>query len=60
MSAHVFLDLLNKFGKRDKMRSLHSISSVFSMSLIMFIEYRSPCQRGVVDKPLTLYPCSRV
>ena len=29
MSAHVLLNLLNKFGKKDKMRGLPSISSVF-------------------------------
>ena len=29
MSAHVLLNLLNKFGKRDKMRGLLSIFSLF-------------------------------
>ena len=29
MSAHVLFNLLNKFGKRDKMRSLLSIVSLF-------------------------------
>ena len=29
MSAHVLLTLLNKFGKRDKMRGLQSILSLF-------------------------------
>ena len=29
MSAHVFLNLLNKLGKRDKMRGLPSILSLF-------------------------------
>ena len=29
MSAHVLLHLLNKFGKRDKMRGLPSILSLF-------------------------------
>ena len=29
MSAHVLLNLLNKFGKRDKMRGLTSILSLF-------------------------------
>ena len=29
MSAHVLLNLLNKLGKRDKMRGLPSISSLF-------------------------------
>ena len=30
MSAHVLLNLLNKLGKRDKMRGLPSILSLFS------------------------------
>ena len=34
MSAHVLLNLLNELGKRDKMRSLPSISSLFATSLI--------------------------
>ena len=29
MSAHVLLNLLNKLGKRDKMRGLQSILSFF-------------------------------
>ena len=29
MSAHVLLNLLNEFGKRDKMRGLTSILSLF-------------------------------
>ena len=29
MSAHVLLNLLNELGKRDKMRGLPSISSIF-------------------------------
>ena len=29
MSAHVLLDLLNELGKRDKMRGLPSILSLF-------------------------------
>ena len=34
MSAHVLLNLLNELGKRDKMRSLSSILSLFATSLI--------------------------
>ena len=35
MSAHVLLNLLNKLGKRDKMRGLLSILSLFfGMNLI--------------------------
>ena len=30
MSAHVLLNLLNELGKRDKMRGLSSILSLFS------------------------------
>ena len=30
MSAYVLLDLLNELGKRDKMRGLSSILSLFS------------------------------
>ena len=30
MSAHVLLNLLNELGKRDKMRGLPSILSLFS------------------------------
>ena len=29
MSAHVLLNICNKFGKRDKMRGLSSILSLF-------------------------------
>ena len=34
MSAHVLLNLFNKLGKRDKMRGLLSILSLFATSLI--------------------------
>ena len=30
MSAHVLLNLLNEFGKRDKMRGLPSIAEYFT------------------------------
>ena len=30
MSAHIFLNLLNKLGERDKMRGLLSILALFS------------------------------
>ena len=33
MSAHVLLNLLNKLGKRDKMRGLPSILSLFRNEL---------------------------
>ena len=34
MSAHILLNLLNKFRKRDKMHGLSSILSLFAMSSI--------------------------
>ena len=34
MSAQVLLNLLNELGKRDKMQSMPSISSIFAKSLI--------------------------
>ena len=34
MSAYVLLNLLNELGKRDKMRGLPSILSLFATSLI--------------------------
>ena len=34
MSAHVLLNLLNKLGKRDKMRGVPSILSLFRNELI--------------------------
>ena len=34
MSAHLLLNLLNKLGKRDKMRGLLSIVTLFATSLI--------------------------
>ena len=36
MSAHVLLNLLNEFGKRDKMRGLPSILSLFRNELNKF------------------------
>ena len=37
MSAHVLLNLLNELGKRDKMRGLASILSLFPNSFYKFI-----------------------
>ena len=37
MSAHVLLNLLNKLWKRDNMRGLQSILSLFATSLINLI-----------------------
>ena len=39
MSAHVLLNLLNEFGKRDKMRGLPSILSLFRNECSIFIEF---------------------
>ena len=43
MSAHVFLNLLNELGKRDKMRGLPSILSIFATSLINSIIQENEC-----------------
>ena len=39
MSAHVLLNLLNELGKRDKMRGLASILSLFRNECSIFIEF---------------------
>ena len=36
MSAHVLLNLLNKLGKRDEMRGLPSVLSLFLNEFIKF------------------------
>ena len=41
MSAHVLLNLLNKLGKRDKMRGLSSILSLFRNEFNKFINTRA-------------------
>ena len=44
MSAHVLLNLLNELGKRDKMRGLPSILSLFfATSLINLIKQEHEC-----------------
>ena len=43
MSAHVLLNLLNELGKRDKMRRLPSILSLFATSLINSIIQEHEC-----------------
>ena len=43
MSAHILLNLLNKLGKRDKMRGLRSILSLFYNSLINSILREHEC-----------------
>ena len=41
MSAHVLVNLLNELGKRDKMRGLPSILSLFRNEFNKFIKYKS-------------------
>ena len=41
MSAHVLLNLLNEFGKRDKMRGLPNILSLFGNELNKFNNTRA-------------------
>ena len=43
MSAHVLLNLLNELRKRDKMRGLPSILSIFATSLINSIIHWHEC-----------------
>ena len=43
MSAHVLLNLLNELGKRDKMRGLPRILSLFCTSLINSIIQEHEC-----------------
>ena len=43
MSAHVLLNLLNELGKRDKMRGMPSILSLFKTSLINTIIQEHSC-----------------
>ena len=43
MSAHVSLDLLNEFGKRDKMRGLSSILSLFRNDNNKFNNTKDEC-----------------
>ena len=39
MSAHVLLNLLNELGKRDKMRGLPSILSLFPNKVNKFVRF---------------------
>ena len=43
MSAHVLLNLLNKLGKRDKMRGLPSILSLFRNEFNKLILHECSC-----------------
>ena len=43
MSAHVLLNLLNEYGKRDKMSGLPSIYLFLAMSFIKSIKHEHEC-----------------
>ena len=43
MGAHVLLNLINEFGKSDKMRGLQSILSLFASSVINSIIQEHEC-----------------
>ena len=43
MSTHVLLNLLNNLGKRDKMRGLSGILSLFRNKFNKFIKTRQEC-----------------
>ena len=43
MSAQVLLNLINELGKRDRMRGLPSILSLFATSLINSIKQEHEC-----------------
>ena len=44
MSAQVLLNLINELGKRDRMRGLPSILSLFATSLINSIKQEHECK----------------
>ena len=52
MSAHVLLNLLNELGKRDKMRGLLSILSLFHNQLNKFNNTRAQMLDSIY--PMTL------
>ena len=54
MSAHVLLNLLNKFGKRDKMRGLLSILSLFPNEFNKFSNTRAPLLDSIYHMTLKL------
>ena len=53
MSAHVLLNLLNELGKRDKMRGLPSILSLFRNDLY-FCHYVRNVVMDVITFPVNL------
>ena len=53
MSAHVLLNLLNEFGKRDKMRGLRSILSLFHNKFNKFNNTRPQMLDSIYHMTLT-------
>ena len=56
MSANVLLNLLNKLGKRDKMRGLPSILSLFRNEFDKFSNTRARMLDSTYQKTNTLKP----
>ena len=54
MSAHVLLNLLNEYGKRDKMRGLSSILSIFCYEFNKFNNTRAQMLDSIYHKTLRL------
>ena len=54
MSAHVLLNLLNELGKRDKMRGLPSILSLFRNELNKFNKIRARMLASIYHMALSL------
>ena len=55
MSAHVLLNLLNKLGKRDKMRGLPSILSLFRNEFNKFNNTGAPMLDSIYHMTLKLF-----
>ena len=71
MSAHVLLNLLNELGKRDKMRGLPSILSLFRnefnkfnntrarmLDSIYHMTFRLRCRKSVIILSLCIQRCN--
>ena len=56
MSAHVLLNLLKELGKRDKMRGLQSISSLFRNEFNKFNNTRARMLDSIYHMTITLKP----
>ena len=56
MSAHVLLNLLNELGKRDKMRGLQSILSLFRNDFNKFNNARARMLDSIYHMANTLKP----